>query len=89
MNTHKKIKEKIAHHTARLGVESLNQLNLPESLLIIPDGNGRWAKNMGLSIYEGHKQGGKTISEVLDHFMKVNIAILGIWGFSEDNWKRP
>lgn len=63
-------------------------LNLPKALLIIPDGNGRWAKNLGLSVSEGHKAGGKTFSQVLDHFMRVGIEVLGVWGFSEDNWKR-
>jgi undecaprenyl diphosphate synthase len=69
-------------------VSQTTDLNLPKALLIIPDGNGRWAKSLGLSISEGHKAGGKTISEILDHFMKTNIEYLGIWGFSEDNWKR-
>ncbi len=69
-------------------VPQTSSLNLPKALLIIPDGNGRWAKQMGLSIAEGHKAGGKTISEILDHFMNTDIEFLGIWGFSEDNWKR-
>ena len=64
-------------------------LNLPKSLLIIPDGNGRWAKSLGLSISDGHKMGGKTMSKILDDFMKIDIKVLGVWGFSEDNWKRP
>jgi undecaprenyl diphosphate synthase len=63
--------------------------NLPKSLLIIPDGNGRWAKQMGVSISQGHKMGGKTMSKILDDFMQVGIDVLGVWGFSEDNWKRP
>lgn len=29
------------------------------------------------------------MSKVLDDFMKVDIKVLGIWGFSEDNWRRP
>lgn len=69
-------------------VSQTTNLNLPKALLIIPDGNGRWAKHLGLSISEGHKAGGRTISEILDHFMSTNIEFLGIWGFSEDNWKR-
>lgn len=69
-------------------VSQTSSLNLPNALLIIPDGNGRWAKSLGLSISEGHKAGGKTMSQILDHFMKTKIQYLGIWGFSEDNWKR-
>jgi undecaprenyl diphosphate synthase len=64
-------------------------LNLPKSLLIIPDGNGRWAKHLGLTISQGHMQGGSTMSKILDDFMQINIKVLGVWGFSEDNWKRP
>lgn len=69
-------------------VSQTSSLNLPNALLIIPDGNGRWAKHLGLSISEGHKAGGKTMSQILDHFMNTEIQFLGIWGFSEDNWKR-
>lgn len=69
-------------------VSQTSGLNLPNALLIIPDGNGRWAKSLGLSISEGHKAGGKTMSQILDHFMKTKIKYLGVWGFSEDNWKR-
>lgn len=64
-------------------------INLPKALLIIPDGNGRWAKQMGLSIEQGHKQGAKTFSQVLDYFINLDINVLGAWAFSEDNWKRP
>ena len=43
---------------------------------------------MGLAISEGHKMGGKSMARILEHFIKLNIDVLGIWGFSEDNWKR-
>lgn len=89
MGLGKRIKKHINGHAGNIAVKSLNTLNLPGAMLIIPDGNGRWAKHMGVSIEEGHKAGGRTISEVLDHFMKVDIKVLGIWAFSEDNWKRP
>lgn len=83
-----RINKHLKKHANNLAIDSVNKLNLPNSMLIIPDGNGRWAKKLGLSISEGHKQGGKTIAEILDHFLKLNIKVLGIWGFSEDNWKR-
>ncbi len=63
-------------------------LNLPKSLLVIPDGNGRWAKHAGLSVAEGHRNGGVTVARILKHFVDVDINVLGVWGFSEDNWKR-
>lgn len=83
-----RIQKHLKRHVDNLGISALNKLNLPNALLIIPDGNGRWAKSLGLSIAEGHKQGGKAITQILDNFMRLNISYIGIWGFSEDNWKR-
>ncbi|HYM65434.1 MAG TPA: polyprenyl diphosphate synthase [Candidatus Sulfotelmatobacter sp.] len=89
MGIHSGIKKRIHNHAKNLALEGLNSLNLPNSLLIIPDGNGRWAKNHNLSVSQGHFEGGRNMSEILDHFMKIGISVLGVWGFSEDNWKRP
>lgn len=88
MSLHSKIASQINTKAETFAIDSLNKLNLPKAMLIIPDGNGRWAKNLGLSVFEGHKAGGKTFSEILKHFVRVNIDVLGAWGFSEDNWKR-
>lgn len=78
------------HQTAQnFAIEKLNNLELPNSILVIPDGNGRWAKEMGKSIYEGHKAGAKSFAKIIENFLKINTKVLGAWGFSEDNWKRP
>lgn len=71
-----------------LAISQLNDLNLPHSILIIPDGNGRWAKSQNLGTSEGHKTGGIKLMEVLKQFLKLKTKVIGIWGFSEDNWKR-
>ena len=83
------IKHSLNGRKTDIAIKSLNTLNLPNALLIIPDGNGRWAKSLGKSIYEGHKQGAAVFAKILDHFLKINIKVLGAWGFSEDNWRRP
>jgi undecaprenyl diphosphate synthase len=88
MSLHKKIRAGLNKKTEDFAIESLNQLNLPKSLLIIPDGNGRWAKQMKVPVAQGHKAGSKTVVSILEHFLKLDIDVLGIWGFSEDNWKR-
>lgn len=85
----------IIHSTVQLqrvqnfAIEKLNSLNLPKAILVIPDGNGRWARQMGLSVFDGHKAGAKSFAKVIEAFLKVDIDVLGAWGFSEDNWKRP
>ena len=86
---YKQIKESLRGKKAHFAIKSLNSLNLPHAMLIIPDGNGRWAKSMGKDIYEGHRQGAEVFAKILDHFLKINIKVLGAWGFSEDNWRRP
>lgn len=83
------LKKRLQNKAEDVAVNSLNKLTLPNALLIIPDGNGRWAKSLGLTVYEGHKQGAQTFAKILDMFLKLNIKVLGAWGFSEDNWKRP
>jgi len=88
MKVHQRIKAKFTRHAGSLAIKSLNQLNLPNSLLIIPDGNRRWAKKMHLPTEKGHEAGGSTITKILDFFVDLNTKIVGVWAFSEDNWKR-
>ena len=88
MNTHQKIENKIIKHTTGFGIKSLNKLNLPNALLIIPDGNRRWAKAHGLAPVKGHWAGGDTIVKMLNAFKDLNVKVIGLWAFGEDNWKR-
>jgi undecaprenyl diphosphate synthase len=88
MKIHKKIQNKIEKHTTSIGIKGLNKLNLPGSLLIIPDGNRRWARAHGLAPEKGHWAGGDTVIKMLDAFKDLNINVIGLWAFSEDNWKR-
>ena len=53
------------------------------------DGNGRWAKEKGLSRIEGHKQGVNVVREIITYCSKINIKYLTLFTFSEENWKRP
>ena len=85
---YQKLKQSFDKKREDAGMKALNKLNLPEAMLIIPDGNGRWAKNLGLNVYDGHKAGAKVFAEILRQFLKIDIKVLGAWGFSEDNWKR-
>ncbi|MCL6096539.1 MAG: polyprenyl diphosphate synthase [Patescibacteria group bacterium] len=88
MSLQRKIRTKLNNKAKDFAIGRLNKLNLPSSLLIIPDGNGRWAKQMKVSVSKGHEAGSKTVVSILSHFMKLDIDVMGIWGFSEDNWKR-
>lgn len=58
-------------------------------IAIIMDGNGRWAKQRGLSRTEGHKRGAEVVREITTHCAKIGIKYLTLYAFSTENWKRP
>lgn len=57
-------------------------------IAIIPDGNRRWAKNIGKETIEGHKVGIEKIEEVAKWAHEHKIKHISFWGFSTDNNKR-
>ncbi|HHX50787.1 MAG TPA: isoprenyl transferase [Clostridia bacterium] len=62
---------------------------LPRHIAIIMDGNGRWAESRGLPRAAGHRQGVETLKEIVRACMDLGIAILTVYAFSTENWKRP
>jgi len=60
----------------------------PEHVLIIPDGNGRYAAMFNRLPIFGHQNGLKVLESVLDELFKLPINTITVWGFSSDNWKR-
>ena len=63
--------------------------NLPRHLAIIMDGNGRWAKKRFLPRIMGHRQGAKTVKEVVTAARRWGIEYLTLYAFSKENWSRP
>ena len=62
---------------------------IPEHVVIIPDGNRRWAKKHGLAPVAGHKKGLETALAVVRGSRELGVKILTLWGFSTENWRRP
>ncbi len=60
-----------------------------DSVAIITDGNGRWAKRRGLPRTAGHAEGAKKIQPALEIFKKIGIHYVTFYAFSTENWKRP
>lgn len=60
----------------------------PNHLLIIPDGNGRWARRLNSIPIIGHRQGYRVLKNVLSNLQELPINTITIWGFAADNWKR-
>ncbi len=62
---------------------------LPQHLAIIMDGNGRWAKKRGKKRIFGHYEGVKTVRQIVESSVELNIEYLSLYTFSTENWNRP
>lgn len=63
-------------------------LHLPKHIVIIPDGNRRWAEEKNLPIWKGHEKAFDGSLELLREIQKMGIRYCTLWGFSTENWKR-
>ena len=67
-----------------------NLKKLPTHIAFIIDGNGRWAKQRGLTRSMGHKAGFENLKRIVKEcFYKCNIPYVSIYAFSTENWNRP
>ena len=64
------------------------ELKIPESVAIILDGNGRWAKKHGVPRAIGHREGCKAVEQTVWDAGRLGIRYLTVYGFSTENWKR-
>lgn len=62
---------------------------LPRHVVIVMDGNGRWAKKRLLPRTAGHHAGVKTTRKIVEQCVARKIQALTIFAFSSENWKRP
>jgi undecaprenyl diphosphate synthase len=67
----------------------LNPQTLPQHVAVIMDGNGRWAKQRGFPRIVGHRQGAKTLKDLLRCCKDWGIPALTAYAFSTENWQRP
>ena len=68
---------------------SQSTLSIPRHLAMIMDGNGRWAERRGLPRLAGHRAGAEAVRRMVEAAAQRGIAILSLYAFSSDNWKRP
>lgn len=67
----------------------LDHQRIPEHIAIIMDGNGRWAKKRGMPRVFGHREGVKSVRNILESCARLGCKVLTIYAFSVENWKRP
>ena len=66
-----------------------SELNAPNHVAIILDGNGRWARKRHLPRKAGHAAGSKTVEQICEDAYNLGINYLTVYAFSTENWKRP
>lgn len=67
----------------------INKDNLPRHVVIVMDGNGRWAKKRLMPRTAGHAAGVKATRKVVENAVELGLHALTIFAFSSENWKRP
>ena len=63
--------------------------NIPQHIVLFPDGNRRWAREKGLPTIKGHWQGFENLQKFCMWCKKRGVKIGTAFGFSTENWKRP
>ena len=69
--------------------QSASENDLPHHIVIVMDGNGRWAKKRLLPRTAGHHAGVKVTRKVVEFCVKRKIQALTLFAFSSENWRRP
>jgi len=63
--------------------------NIPGHIAIIMDGNGRWAKKRCLPRVAGHREGVKSVRDIVEACGELGVQVLTLYTFSTENWRRP
>ena len=70
-------------------IKKIDFSRIPQHVAVIMDGNGRWAKKRKLPRVEGHREGEKSVKEIVEASARLGIKYLTLYAFSKENWKRP
>lgn len=68
---------------------TISEDNILQHVAIIMDGNGRWAKRLGLPRIAGHQNGMKAVKRATIAADELGIKYLTMYAFSTENWTRP
>ncbi len=66
----------------------MDNLTIPNHVAIILDGNGRWAKEKGMTRSDGHKVGFDNLTKLTKHVFNRGVKVLSVYAFSTENFKR-
>jgi undecaprenyl diphosphate synthase len=63
-------------------------IEIPQHIAIVMDGNGRWAKERGLARTAGHEAGEKVLFDLVEAAIGFGVKEMSAYAFSTENWKR-
>ena len=66
----------------------MENLNIPNHVGFILDGNGRWAKERGMSRSAGHQAGFDNLVNLSKYIFEKGVKVLSVYAFSTENFKR-
>ncbi|MBV9128405.1 MAG: di-trans,poly-cis-decaprenylcistransferase, partial [Verrucomicrobia bacterium] len=72
-----------------MSTKSASPQRTPAHIAIILDGNGRWARQRGLTRIFGHEEGAKAVRQSVEGCGETGVKFLTLYAFSQENWKRP
>jgi undecaprenyl diphosphate synthase len=58
-------------------------------VVIVMDGNGRWAESRGEARTSGHRAGIEPVRVCIRECARLGVAALTLFAFSSENWRRP
>ncbi len=65
------------------------EARLPKHIVVVMDGNGRWAKQRNKPRVYGHQQGVVAARNIVECCGQWGIKALTLFAFSSENWNRP
>lgn len=77
------------YNPEQLAALQLEAAALPRHIAVIMDGNGRWAEARGLRRIAGHREGVRSVREIVTECARMGLGSLTLYAFSVENWKRP
>jgi undecaprenyl diphosphate synthase len=65
-----------------------SESKIPTCVGIIMDGNRRWAKQKGMPVVLGHREGANTLKKIVRVAKDAHVQHIIFFTFSTENWKR-
>ena len=80
----------LANYQFKFNINKNHLKITPKHIVIIPDGNRRWARKLGLKGSEGHKKAitKNRLLSFLNETKNIGVKEISVWGFSTENWSR-